>query len=221
MVLIQRQLEKEVMDDPEQARIYAAADFSEPNGLFVQLVADQLGSLTGRRLVDLGCGPADIPIRLATAWPRLTITALDASLPMLQVAKRRLMEAGAGDRVELVAARLPYCSFSSNSCDAVISNSLLHHLPEPLWLWQEATRITRPGGKIVVMDLQRPRSKKQASAIVERYAGTDPPVLRRDFYNSLLAAFTIEEVKRQVQSLKLDLLVRAASDRHLSVTGQL
>ena len=61
---MERILEPEVMDGEEQVRVYANADFAEENQGFV----DQFLACTpksGRKpVLDLGCGPADIPIRL-------------------------------------------------------------------------------------------------------------------------------------------------------------
>ena len=48
----------------------------------------------------------------------------------------------------------------------------------------------------------------------------EPPVLKRDFYNSLLAAFEIEEVRAQLAAAGMSgLSVRTVSDRHLLVSS--
>jgi hypothetical protein len=52
-----------------------------------------------------------------------------------------------------------------------------------------------PGAPVLVMDLMRPASPAAAEALVEQYAAGEPEVLRRDFYNSLLAAFEPGEVR--------------------------
>ena len=56
---------EELMDDPAQALAYARADFTEANSLFVELVERQSDDGLHGLLLDLGCGPADIPILLA------------------------------------------------------------------------------------------------------------------------------------------------------------
>jgi hypothetical protein len=49
----------------------------------------------------------------------------------------------------------------------------------------------------------RPESESQARLIVEQYAGNDSESFKQDFYNSLLAAFTEEEIKQQVSDYNL------------------
>jgi len=191
---MERVLEPEVMDDPAQARAYADADFEKENQAFVDLFRQYFPELIEGHLVDLGCGPADIAIRLARALTRCRITAVDASEPMIEI----------GDRV-----------------DGVISNSLLHHLKNPLKFWFVAKRMVKPGGCLLVMDLVRPESHEAAQAIVERYAGGEPPILRRDFYNSLCAAFTEDEVAGQLAEMNLTgVLVDVPDDRHWIAAGR-
>ncbi len=218
---MRRRLEKEVMDDWAQALAYAQADFSEPNGLFVDLLAARGFGKANGSVVDLGCGPADIPIRIASRWEQIVLIGQDASLPMLALARERIRKANMQGRIRLVAARLPRSPFQSHFCQAVISNSLLHHLPDPLCLWREAARLVRPAGTILVMDLLRPPSEEAARALVDRYSASDPHVLRRDFYNSLLAAFTVQEVKEQLEAVGLPLEVEQVSDRHWAAAGKL
>jgi hypothetical protein len=72
------------------------------------------------------------------------------------------------------------------------------------------------------MDLLRPETPEAARAIVERYAGEEPAILRRDFNHSLLAAFTEDEVAAQLAEMKLTgLLVDVPDDRHWVVAGRL
>jgi SAM-dependent methyltransferase len=106
--------------------------------------------------------------------------------------------------------------------DAVLSNSLLHHLPDPLALWSEVARLGRRGALVHVMDLFRPPSAADARAIVEAAAAGEDPILKEDFFNSLLAAWTVEEVEAQLAAARLGHLQCAvASERHLLVTGRL
>jgi hypothetical protein len=57
---------------------------------------------------------------------------------------------------------------------------------------------------------------------VDRYAAAEPAILRRDFYNSLLAAFTDDEVAAQLTEMNLSrLLIDVPDDRHWVVGGRL
>ncbi len=103
----------------------------------------------------------------------------------------------------------------------MLSKDLLHHLPDPSVLWREVQRLGRSGAIVQVMDLIRPDTPEAARAIVERVAGSEHPVLKEDFYNSLCAAFTVEEVKAQLRAAELDLAAEKISDRHMLISGTL
>jgi ubiquinone/menaquinone biosynthesis C-methylase UbiE len=212
--------EPELMDDEQQSIAYAQADFSTSNQLFVDSLVhdfpDHLGTV-----VDIGCGPADVVIRLAKAVPGARITAIDGSAAMLALARTAVAEAGVGERLSLLQARIPGPPPASQSFDAVLSKDLLHHLPDPMVLWREAKRLGRPGAAIYVMDLVRPASEEAARAMVKEGAGSEHPILQRDFYQSLLAAFTMDDVRAQVAAAGLDLTVGPIGVRHMLIKGTL
>jgi hypothetical protein len=57
---------------------------------------------------------------------------------------------------------------------------------------------------------------------VEKYAADEPAILRRDFYNSLLASYTEDEVAAQLAEMNLSrLLIDVPDDRHWIVGGRL
>ena len=85
------------MEEPEQARAYALADFEEPNTRFLELLDSLSGaSRINGRVVDLGCGPADIAMRLLERWPNCTVDAVDGSPEMIQQADERLTRSAQG-----------------------------------------------------------------------------------------------------------------------------
>lgn len=213
---------EELMDDASQALAYARADFTEANQLFVDLVERQAGNDLHGRLLDLGCGPADIPIALAHRHAGLQIDALDGAQAMLDLARDKLhADPFAAERIRLKCSYLPCDDLANKDYSLVVSNSLLHHLSDPAVMWQTVVHAAAPGGHVVVMDLARPHSVLAADALVETYALNEPEVLRRDFRNSLLAAYTIDEVVEQLRTAGLDdLQVTMVSDRHLAVSGR-
>jgi ubiquinone/menaquinone biosynthesis C-methylase UbiE len=217
---MERILEPELMDDEQQSIAYAKADFSTSNQLYVDsLVRDFPTQL--RAVVDIGCGPADVVIRLAKAAPQAAITAIDGSAPMIALGRTAAREAGVDDRLTLLHTRIPGPPPASQSFDAVLSKDLLHHLPDPLVLWNEVKRLGRPGAAVYVMDLVRPDTKEIAHAMVKEGAGSEHPILQQDFYQSLLAAFTMDEVRAQVAAADLDLTVAPIGVRHMLVKGTL
>jgi SAM-dependent methyltransferase len=220
---MQRILEPELMDEFEQARAYADADFAEPNERFVGYFATEIVPPVRGAVLDLGCGPGDIVLRLARRHPELTVHGLDGSDAMLRFAAEALArEPALQSRVQFVLGVLPGAALPLARYDAVVSNSLLHHLHDPLVLWNAIREVGSPGAAVLVMDLYRPASPGAAEEIVETYSGAEPEVLKRDFYNSLCAAFEPAEVRAQLESCGLGALdVRTVSDRHMLVAGRL
>jgi SAM-dependent methyltransferase len=217
---MERVTEPELMDDEQQSIAYAKADFSTSNQLYVDsLVGDFPTHL--RAVVDIGCGPADVVIRLAKAAPQAAITAIDGSAPMIAIGRTAARAAGVDDRLTLLHTRIPGPPPASQSFDAVLSKDLLHHLPDPRVLWNEVKRLGRPGAAVYVMDLVRPDSEETARAMVKEGAGSEHPILQHDFYQSLLAAFTMDEVRAQVATAGLDLTVAPIGVRHMLIKGTL
>lgn len=221
--MLERMPEPELMDDEAQARAYAAADFSEPHERFVTLLRNAFptGALAGT-ILDLGCGPADVTVRVAQALPACRIEGVDGAAAMLKLGRERVEAAGLSGRIRLVQGRLPGARLPSRGYDVVISNSLLHHLADPNVLWASIRRFGKPGAPVLVMDLRRPDSEAQLQQQVLQYAGEAPELLRRDFANSLRAAYRPEEVRAQLKEAGLPgFEVRVVSDRHLLVAGRL
>jgi cyclopropane fatty-acyl-phospholipid synthase-like methyltransferase len=210
-----RTLEPELMDDLEQARAYAEADFEEPNRLFVEEFTARFADWSGTgTILDLGCGPGDIVLRMAHAYPGCRVDGLDGSAAMLSFAEAALAGSGLENRVRFVQGESHY--------DAITSNSLLHHLHRPEVLWKAVRALGAPGAPVLVMDLMRPDTPEQAREIVETYAAEEAPVLKTDFFNSLLAAFEVGELRAQLDAAGLTTLgVEPVSDRHLIVAGRM
>jgi 2-polyprenyl-3-methyl-5-hydroxy-6-metoxy-1,4-benzoquinol methylase len=218
--MMDRVLEPELMDDPEQAAAYAQADFAEENQGFVDRFRECFPDLTEGHVLDLGCGPGDIPIRFVRALPKCRVTGIDAALPMIRLAQEAVKTA---DLARLIALRCERFQdvVLSEPADAAISNSLLHHIPNPLRFWFKLKQLVKPGSPVLIMDLLRPESPEAAQAIVDHYARNEPAVLRRDFYNSLLAAFTEDDVAAQLAEMNLSrLLIDVPDDRHWVVGGR-
>jgi 2-polyprenyl-3-methyl-5-hydroxy-6-metoxy-1,4-benzoquinol methylase len=214
-----RILEPELMDDPLQVKAYAEADFSSENQRFVELFREYFPEFSQGHVFDFGCGPGDIPVRLARALPDCRVTGIDASRPMIELAEQAIRQADLSERVSVRCERFQDLA-GANQADAAVSNSLLHHLPNPLQFWHKLRLFVRPGSPVLVMDLLRPESSEAAQAIVDQYAKGAPDILRRDFYNSLLAAFTEDEIGAQLAQMNLTrLLIDVPDDRHWVVGG--
>jgi ubiquinone/menaquinone biosynthesis C-methylase UbiE len=216
---MKRVLEPELMEDEAQVRAYAEADFEIPHSQFIERLQVFVNEpdFSGTAL-DLGCGPGDISRRFARAYPLSKVHAVDGSAAMINYGKLSIADE-LKSRIKFIHGLLPYVSLPQASYGIIFSNSLLHHLPDPMVLWDVIKKYAVPGTRIVVMDLLRPGSIDEALAMVQAYAADEPDILKRDFYQSLLAAFRMEEIAGQIAQAGLDLNIEQISDRHVFITG--
>lgn len=216
---MQRQLERELMDQPAEARAYAASKFPK----IMQSVVDRLLTLAGERptarMVDLGTGPGSIPIVLAKARPGWHITAVEAAPAMVRIAQIATKMSGVSDRVKVHVADAKATGLPAASYDVVFCNNMLHHMPDARPLWDEIKRLAAPGALVFLRDLIRPDSEETAQRQVS--ADPDQPN-QKDHYLSLLAAFEIAEVREQLNAAGLSgLRVEPVSEQYLDVFGVL
>ncbi len=219
---VRRISEPDLMLDPDQVEAYGRAEFEQPHQRFIQLLQERFPWLptTGTAL-DLGCGPGDIACRFARAFPAWHVHGLDGSLPMLEHGRRALESSTLDARVSLHACYLPDGDAPLESYDLVYSNSLLHHLADPGVLWRSLGRWSRRGGPVFVMDLLRPGTPDDVRRLVDEHSRGEPEVLRRDFANSLFAAYRADEIREQLERESLaHLALEIVSDRHFVVWGR-
>jgi len=222
--------EPELMDDAAEAQAYAQADFSAVNARFVDRVLEVVGDREKERVIarvierviDLGCGPGDIAVELATRRENWTIFALDGAPVMIERASRKAAEAYARNVVPVLGDACDGAELSSRlgTFDVVMSNSLLHHVPDPGAMWKSISRLLAPGGVVFLRDLRRPASELAATLLVQAHASSESELLQEEFLRSLHAAYTLAEVRRQLDEAGLeDWTVTEFDDRYLDVVG--
>jgi len=102
----------------------------------------------------------------------------------------------------------------------VVSNSLIHHLPDPPAAFQELARVVAPGGLLFVRDLFRPESQSEVDWLVNTYAAGATDRQRQLLGDSLRAALTLEEVRAATRGLPFSHVTLAAtSDRHWTLAA--
>lgn len=223
--MLTRQLEPEVMDTPDEARDYDAMDHGPVNRLFVDdfltfcLSTSLSEQLTDPNqplsVLDVGTGTALIPIKLCRRSVTCQVTAIDLSAEMLKLAEVNVIAAGLSDviRIELIDAK--QSPYAEASFDAVISNSIVHHIPEPHAVFAEMMRLLRPGGVLFVRDLLRPETEAEVEQLVATYAGQENAHSQQLFRVSLHAALTLAEIRETVQPFGIrHAAVTQTSDRH-------
>ena len=213
--MLTRTLEPEAMDQDQEADEYDAMDHREVNR---QFVADLLGAAPlGSDILDLGTGTALIPIELCRTCDddSLRVMACDLSVPMLEIAKMNIDIEGFLDRIQLEHIDAKETPFEDAMFTTVLSNSIVHHIPDPLPALVEAQRVLAPGGLMFFRDLLRPESEEQVEELVTLYAGQETEHAQQLFRQSLHAALTVDEMREFISQIGYDpLAVTATSDRH-------
>jgi len=229
--MLTRTLEPEIMDTPDEARDYDAMDHASVNASFCDDVLafakrSGKGAAFGpsARVIDFGTGTAQIPIALCARAAELTVVAIDLAESMLAIARRNVARAGLGDRVRLEKVDAKGTAFADGTFSACISNSIVHHIPEPAQGFAEMWRVTARGGLLFIRDLHRPASEAEVEDLVARYGGTAPTESsmvasfehqRGLLRASLCASLTLAEVAALVAPLGIPAsAVARTSDRH-------
>jgi ubiquinone/menaquinone biosynthesis C-methylase UbiE len=214
-----RTLEPEVMDTEEEARDYDAMDHREVNARFVSDL------LTFRPRVaealDVGTGTARIPIELCTRVPGAKVVAIDLADNMLAIARENVARAKLEGRIALERRDAKGAGWQDGRFEVVLSNTILHHIPDPSDLVREMLRLTARGGALFLRDLARPRSAVEVRALVEKHGGAPSGDVAKHerqvdlFEASLHAALTLDEIRARVEALGIPpSSVTMTSDRH-------
>ncbi|PQO31301.1 ubiquinone biosynthesis protein UbiE [Blastopirellula marina] len=218
--MLERILEPEVMDTPQEAMIYDEMDHGEVNEAFVNDLIAFLGIEPDMEakmidIFDIGTGTARIPILLADRIPQCRIMGADASVSMLDVARINIDIACLLERVQLARIDAKQTDYEDGYFTGVMSNSIIHHIPEPIAVLQESVRLAEPGGWLFFRDLLRPESNEQVEQLVKTYCGKEPESAQKMFGESLQASLSLSEIREMVSSLGFDPeSVQQTSDRH-------
>ena len=223
--MLTRRLEPEVMDTVEDAHDYDTMDHSTVNRIFVDdllTFANKCGFQARlpevqqpQNVLDVGTGTALIPIELCRRAVTCRIIAIDLAAQMLKLADINIARANLASRIQaeqIDAKRMPY---GVGAFDAVISNSIVHHIPEPRAVFTEMLRVLRSGGVLFVRDLLRPQSLAEVDHLVATYAGQENAHSQQLFRDSLHAALSLSEVRElAVDKGFTTSAVQQTSDRH-------
>lgn len=227
--MLPRTLEPEVMDTAAEAADYDSMDHSSVNRLFVDDLlsaasstgfSERLASRSDRlRVLDVGTGTAQIPIELCQRPVSIDMVAIDLAVEMLLLAEKNIREAGLHGHILLEHVDAKELPFDGGEFDWVISNSIIHHIPEPLDSLKEMQRVLKPGGLLFVRDLLRPESSDSVEEIVQSYAGDENADQQQLFRQSLHAALTVSEMANLMVTLGWQAdSVEQTSDRHWTVS---
>ena len=211
--MLNRVLEPEVMDTELEARDYNDMDHSEVNRSFVD---GFLGTgFNGGTVLDVGTGTALIPIELCHRDVECRIMAIDMAVHMLDLGRYNIEAEGLIEQIQIAQVDAKKMPYEDATFDAVISNSIIHHIPEPMDVIKEMIRVAKPGAHIFVRDLMRPVDDAMVNELINLHAADDNEHQRKMFDDSLRAALSLEEIREMVSAAGYpESSVNANSDRH-------
>jgi arsenite methyltransferase len=204
-----------VMQSETQTESFARAGQEDGALAFLYLYhAVQITSVLrpGDRVLDLACGPANQLLQIARLNPQVHFVGLDASPGMLQCAHNTLVQAHIHN-VELVQGDMTHLASQDDaSLDGVICTMSLHHLPDPSALattLREIRRVLKAQGRVYLVDFGQLKLRS-----TQHFFANDlqqSPQFTEDYFNSLRAAFSVEELTAAAAVLGPDV------QRHVTV----
>jgi len=140
----------------------------------------QLKDIQPKKILDVATGTADVAIMASRTLGPDKVIGIDISEKMLAVGRNKLLKEGLNDRIELQSGDSEAINFPDGSFDAVtvafgVRN--FEHLEKGL---QEILRVLRPGGKLVVLEFSKPKTKGIAQ-LYTFYMGMVAPEMGKIF----------------------------------------
>lgn len=224
--MLSRVLEPEVMDTPQEALDYDSMDHTAVNAAFVSDMLAVFPEAVDAEeehlaVLDIGTGTAQIPVELCRRVPSFRVTAIDLAVAMLNLGRNNVEVSGLREHIRLDrvdARQLPY---ADGEFAVVMSNSIVHHIPDPREVLVEAVRVLRDGGLIFVRDLLRPVDDAEVEHLVATYAAGANDHQRQLFNQSLRAALDLDEARVLAASVGLPPeAVSQTSDRHWTLAAR-
>ncbi len=211
--MLQRIPEPEVMDSLAEAIAYDCMDFTEVNAAFAQsaiAIAPPQGLM-----LDAGTGTARIPLAIAPQLPQWQIIGIDLAKSMLEIGTRHVEQAGLQAQIQLECVDAKQIPYPDGHFDMVISNSIVHHLSDPIPFFRELQRVLKPNGSIFLRDLTRPDDLETLHALVDSIGIEYDAEQKKLFRDSLHAAYTVAEIQAIATATGIvDAKIYQSSDRH-------
>jgi len=153
--------------------------------------------------LDIGTGPAEIPIKLLRKIPDLRMVGIDRSMNMLDRARQNAQRETVSERLALVVADGHLLPFRDGIFSMALCNSVLHHAREPVQLLREMVRVAALEAPLLLRDLRRP-SRLFLRWHLWRHGRHYQGLMRKLFEDSVRAAYTLGELEEFVRKAKME-----------------
>ncbi len=194
------------MDSPESVREFAEyGNFKTPLGMTYLLYAAHICEVIspGDLVLDLGCGPGNLLLLVAQLNPHSKFIGMDLSEVMLAEAKVAAQNLGVKNIRFVKGDMTNLEKITSQSIDACCSTLAMHHLPSLFHLnsmFREIARVLKPQGGLFLTDYGRFKSEETMRFVAYKYQNRQSQLLTIDYFNSLKASFSFQEIKNCFES---------------------
>lgn len=144
-----------------------------------------LGLSDRAKILEIGSGPGFVTERLLDEFPSSYIVALEIDEVMINVAKKRLINYES-NRLSIVRGNVMSMQIKDNSFDFVVVRLVFQHLKDPLAASKEILRVLKPGGKILITDIDNdiwgvsePKFKNNKFTEMQNFTGRDRNIGRK------------------------------------------
>ena len=168
-------------------------------------------------LLDIGCGAGNYTLKMLERIPRLSVTLLDLSRPMLEKATERISEKFDVPVVP-VQGDIREADFQDCRFDIIVASAVLHHLrTDDEWtsVFSKFHRIIKPGGSIWISDLIR-HSLPDIQALMWKRYGDYLTQLKDERYREHVFAYIEKEDTPRSLLFQTDLL-KQAGFKHVEI----
>lgn len=122
-----------------------------------RLAVERVGAKPGMRMLDVCCGTGQLSLELCKAVrPQGTVTGLDFSPNMLEIAQEALAKCSDPDLIQFMQGNALELPFPDQSFDGATVGWGLRNLPDLRQGIREMVRVVKPGGKVVSLDMGKP-----------------------------------------------------------------
>jgi ubiquinone/menaquinone biosynthesis C-methylase UbiE len=156
----------------------------------------------GETVVDLGCGPGEVLVRLASLAPSLHLTGVDVDAAMIARAQRKTERMVPGTdlrRPQFVVADAAALPFADGSVGLVVSSYAVHHLPDRHAARAEILRVLKPGAKAIIWDVMSPHGEPAPTDGPSGHQGEQPTAPRGHHAPAQHAAGALDIVRMLVR----------------------
>ncbi|MFP5234498.1 MAG: ArsR/SmtB family transcription factor [Acidobacteriota bacterium] len=155
-------------------------------------------------VADLGAGDGSFALLLSQSAER--VIAVDSSEKMLDVGREQAQRAGVAN-VEFRLGDMEEVPIDAASMDVVFFSQSLHHAMHPAKAMEEAARILRPGGRIVILDLAKHRFEEARELYADEWLGFGEAELEQMLTDAQFKDVKVSVVDRSAEAPQFQTLL--------------